>query len=221
MVLIAGDLVSDKTLSTRASIRLAESGRPARPARGRGSASSRCSAITITGATRRGARARCAPRGVTLARQSGGRSAGPLAIGGLDDDFTRQRRSSRDAGGDARGCPARRVAAQPQPRPVRDAAGRRRPDARRPHPLRPDPAALLSARSRRCRDYGERYACGLIRRERPDADRHRGPRHQHPAAPADGAVPDLWMVTLGARCPALSVRVGRELSRRKAPTRLR
>ena len=153
------------------------------PASGRGSASSRCSAITIIGATPPRRSAALQRIGVRVLDNRGGRRSArwPSAASTTPSPATIATR--RPMLSDARAA-RRASAAEPQPRSVR------RPC--RATSVSCSPATPIAGRSG-CRligalstmsAYGDRYACGLIAREWPHADRHCRPRHQHPAAAA-------------------------------------
>ena len=191
IVLVAGDLVSDKRLSTR-SYALAEAVAPLRQLR------TRLGTFAVLGNHdhwRDAGEARAALRaaGVTVL-DNGAARAGPLVIGGLDDAYTGHDRL-RDTLAAMRRLSGARLLLSHSPDPF---------------PSVPDEIGLMLAGHTHCgqirlpvigaistmSDHGERYACGRV----DEAGRTLivGAGLCTSILPLRlGAVPDLWLIAIG------------------------
>lgn len=191
LVLIAGDLVSDKRPATRL-YPLAEAVAPL------GALTPRLGTFAVLGNHDHWRSAQAARKGLAAAGvrllENDAAAAGPLAIGGLDDDFTRR--------ADIAGMTAR-LRTLPGPRLVLSHS----PD---PFPDLPADLTLMVAGHTHCGQiappgigplttmsrYDRRYACGVVRE---------GGRTLIVSAGLGtsvlplrlGAPPDLWLLTLG------------------------
>ncbi len=193
VVLIAGDFVSQKLTSTRV-YTMAEAIAPLAALR------PRLATIAVLGnhdhwADAPGARAALAKAGVKLL-ENDALAAGPLAIGGLGDDFTR-RDDLPLTRAKMRAVPGAPVLLSHSPDPFADLTGA--PTlmlAGHTHcgQIAPWPFGPIVTES----GYGLRYACGIVR-ERGHALIVSAGLGTSGLPLRVGAPPDLWVLTLGPR----------------------
>lgn len=193
VVLIAGDLVSEKRLASRF-YSMAEAVAPLARLR------SRLGTFAVLGnhdhwSDREGARAALAAAGVRLLENDAA-AVGPLAIGGLDDDFTGHDNLPLTLSR-LRAVAGARVLLSHSPDPFPEVpAGVRLMLAGHTHcgQIAPWPIGPVSNMSR----YGERYACGLAQEEGKILIVSAGLGTS--ILPLRlGAPPDMWLLTLGGR----------------------
>lgn len=191
LVLIAGDFISDKRTSTRHYAQ-AEAAAPLAGLR------ARLGVVAVLGnhdhwRDSAGARAALAAAHVRLL-DNGAVQLGPLAVGGLDDAFTRRDDLGRTLAA-MRALPGARILLSHSPDPF---------------PRLPGDVTLMLAGHTHCgqvrlpllgavktmSDYGQRYACGLIR-ENGRALIVTAGLGTSGLPLRMGAVPDLWLLHLG------------------------
>lgn len=196
LVLIAGDLVSDRNLATRHNS-MAEAVAPLAGLR------ARYGAVAVLGnhdhwRDAGQAHAALARAGVRVL-DNGALEAGPLAVGGVDDDFTGHADLAA-AVARMRALPGARILLSHSPDPFPDLpadVGLMLAGHTHCGQVRLPFVGALKTMSR----YGQRYACGLIRENGRVLIVTAGLGTS--GVPLRlGAVPDLWLVTVGPRSTA-------------------